>query len=394
MGRNHRQERRALDDLVELCTDKVAGQKDPALPYVGLEQVGPDGAGLLGTLASECSVSTNALFQKGDVLFGKLRPNLRKSVPAPFGGYCSTDILVLRPRPGFDPGFVARVFQAESVFAEAVRTAEGTKMPRTSWDKLKAFRVFVPADLAEQRRIARALDTLDDAIGKTARLLDKLRQVKAGLMHDLLGRGLGGGQLPVGWACSPLGDLLRRTDYGISVPLSESGAVPVLRMMNLQNGELDLADLRYSGGPEARGCLLRPGDVLFNRTNSREHVGRTALWRGELPRASFASYLVRLRTDPARMDSDYLVHFMNLPPVQARIKLLATPAVQQVNVNPTRLRQELLVTHPLDVAEQRALVAELVPVRDRIRAEEAYLGKLRLQRRGLMSDLLSGRVRA
>jgi type I restriction enzyme S subunit len=387
-----RGEWRALADLVELRTDKVAGDKDPALPYVGLEQMASEEPDLLGVLASASSVSVNSLFHPGDILFGKLRPNLHKCVRAPFPGYCSTDILVLRPRPGCEPAFVARLFQTEAVFAEAMRTAEGTKMPRTSWEKLKAFRVFVPEDEGTQREAAQVLDALDAAVSKTRALLDKLRQVRAGLRLDQLTGGAperlaGEGSLPRGWARSRLADLLESTAYGISVPLHEEGRVPVLRMMNLQEGEIDLADLRYSSQLEAENCLLRPGDVLFNRTNSMEHVGRTALWKGDLPRASFASYLVRLTVKPERLDPEYLVHFMNLPPVQARIKLLATPAVQQVNVNPTRLRQELCILHPVEVMKQWRIVAELAPLQDRLRAESAYLAKLRLEKRAYLQGL-------
>lgn len=179
-----------LNELVELSTNKVVRRKDPNLPYIGLEHIAQDSPVILGTDMSDTSISTNSIFQSGDILFGKLRPNLRKSLQVKFNGYCSTDILVFRARAGVLPEFAARVFQREDVFEEAIRTAEGTKMPRTSWDKLKNFRVFVPFQIKEQRTIVEILDSLDEMIAHTESLIQKLKQIKAGLLHDLLTRGL------------------------------------------------------------------------------------------------------------------------------------------------------------------------------------------------------------
>jgi type I restriction enzyme, S subunit len=125
------------------------------------------------------------VFEPGDVLFGKLRPNLHKSVAVDFRGYCSTDILVLRAKPGISSRYACKVFQWGAVFDAAVRTAEGTKMPRTAWAKLKDFPVYCPR-FDEQCRIANILDTVDAAIQQTEALIAKLKQMKAGLLHDLL----------------------------------------------------------------------------------------------------------------------------------------------------------------------------------------------------------------
>jgi type I restriction enzyme S subunit len=84
---------------------------------------------------------------------------------------------------------------------------------------------------------------------------------------------------------------------------------------------------------------------------------------------------------------------MNLPRVQNAIKRLATPAVQQVNVNPTQLRRSLWVVYPCSLSEQQAILEILSTHDERIRAEEAYRDKLKLQKQGLMHDLLTGRVR-
>jgi type I restriction enzyme S subunit len=160
-------------------------------------------------------------------------------------------------------------------------------------------------------------------------------------------------------------------------------------MMNLTDGRIDTADLRYSDSVEARELRLRAGDILFNRTNSLLHVGRTSLWRNELPVASFASYCVRYVCRETEIEPAYLVWYMNLPEVQTFIKRLATPAVQQVNVNPTQLRKLLKVSFPTDQNEQRCVIKLLDCADANVRETEAIISKLRQLKGGLLQDVLT-----
>lgn len=295
---------------------------------------------------------------------------------------------------------------------------------RPVWDRFKAqttqaningaivknMKVSVPP-LSEQRRIAEILDTLDDQIRATEQIIAKLKLAKQGLRDDLLTLGIDEtgkirsqsetsdefsatvvGPRPKSWGVSRLGDFLDSTDYGISSSLSDSGEVPVLRMNNFFEGEAFLADLKYSDTPEAAGLRLRPGDVLFNRTNSLVHVGRTGIWRGQIDRVSFASYLVRLNANPARLRSEYLNHLLNRRQIQIELRRWATPGVHQVNVNPTNLRK-VVVSIPGSLAEQDRVCERLKGQDERIYREIATLRKLKVQKQGLMADLLTGKVR-
>jgi|SRR5579872_414517 len=176
-----------LDKLVALRSEKVTpADKDPALPYIGLEHLAQGSPRLIGTAASGSSVSTNTIFSKNDILFGKLRPNLRKSLLASFDGYCSTDILVLRCLDGIIPSFAGYVFQWDRVFAAATASAVGTKMPRTSWRELRNVQVFKPTSPSEQSSIATVLDALENVLVNSEAVLAKLRQLRSGLIDDLL----------------------------------------------------------------------------------------------------------------------------------------------------------------------------------------------------------------
>jgi len=117
--------------------------------------------------------------------------------------------------------------------------------------------------------------------------------------------------LPEGWIWEKLGWMTCGVEYGTAAKSSERGKVPVLRMGNIQNAKFDWSDLVYaSDQDEIRKYSLREGDVLFNRTNSPELVGKTAIYRGERP-ALFAGYLIRINQLPSIVDSQYLNLFLN-----------------------------------------------------------------------------------
>jgi len=136
-----------------------------------------------------------------------------------------------------------------------------------------------------------------------------------------------------------LGSLLEEIQYGISESLNETGQIPILRMNNLQDGKLELDDLKYydpkSG--ELNRFILRKGDVLFNRTNSFDLVGKVSLFNieGEF---SFASYLIRLKTNNAKLNSRFLNFFLNTPIGLAKIRKYRTPGVSQSNINAQNLK--------------------------------------------------------
>lgn len=117
----------------------------PCTGYIGLEHM-PRGSMILDQWGTaEGLDSGKSFFEKSDVLFGKLRPNFRKVGVAPLGGICSTDILVLRPKPGFSVALALAVLTSEEVLGPAIAASSGTKMPRISWDYIAALPVRVPS---------------------------------------------------------------------------------------------------------------------------------------------------------------------------------------------------------------------------------------------------------
>lgn len=207
-----------LSEVADQRTEKAVPVGTDERRYIALEHLAPGNPIMLGWSTASSAGSAKTVFREGDVLFGKLRPYLRKAAPAPFDGVCSTDILPLFTRDNLDARYLAQLAQWRPLQQHAIATSSGTKMPRTSWAQLGGFEFSLPP-LPEQRKIAAVLSSLDDAIKKTQRVIDQVQIVKRGLMVELVTRGLPGrhtrfkqteiGEIPVEWAALAIDSLCK-----------------------------------------------------------------------------------------------------------------------------------------------------------------------------------------
>ena len=143
-------------------------------------------------------------------------------------------------------------------------------------------------------------------------------------------------ELPSSWRFVKLSKLCASFDYGTSTKSQSSGKVPVLRMGNIQRGEIDWTDLAYtSDRDEIMRYRLQPNTVLFNRTNSPELVGKTAIYRGGKP-AIFAGYLIRIAHLP-ELDPQYLNLCLSTTYAREFCSHVKTDGVSQSNINAQKL---------------------------------------------------------
>ena len=197
---------------------------------------------------------------------------------------------------------------------------------------------------------------------------------------------------------APLGDLVERVQYGCSsLATSDIGGLPMLRMNNLQNDGWDLASLKYIELPpkEAETYRLSPGDLLFNRTNSKELVGKCEVFR-EMEHWVFASYLIRVTLDKTKALPDFVSTFLATAAGRAQIDRVSRQIVGMSNVNAEELKALLLPLPPLDV--QQAFVADMDAAREarrdtRARADELLSGLdgYLLEQLGLVAATEDGR---
>ena len=145
-------------------------------PYIGLEHIEVGTLSLLGHGVASSVTSTKSRFQRGDILFGKLRPYFRKAVRTSFDGICSTDIWVIRAKEGVDQGFLYYCIASWPFVDFANAGSEGTRMPRAKWEYVSRYKILLPS-LSEQRAIAHILGTLDDKIELNRRMNETLEEM-------------------------------------------------------------------------------------------------------------------------------------------------------------------------------------------------------------------------
>ena len=132
----------------------------------------------------------------------------------------------------------------------------------------------------------------------------------------------------------------------------------MLRMGNIQHGEIDYSNLVYSNDPEDNvSLLLQNKDILFNRTNSRELVGKTGIYRGDIP-AIYAGYLVLIR--PIFIDPEYINYMMNSQYEWSYCQNVRSDGINQANVSAAKIGEFLVPIPPLK--EQMRIVQMLIKV--------------------------------
>ena len=188
-------------------------------------------------------------------------------------------------------------------------------------------------------------------------------------------------------------------EYGTSAKCAlqqENADVPVIRMGNLKDGELDWENLKYLPAEHEQfpKLLLQRGDLLFNRTNSAELAGKAALFDGAAL-ASFASYLIRVRFKDS-VDPGWANVVINSPAGRRYVDSVVSQRVGQANVNGTKLKAFPLPLPGRDEQERRVREhGHLVAARQRMRAEVGTLLKRsELLRRSLLTAAFSGRLTA
>ncbi len=202
--------------------------------------------------------------------------------------------------------------------------------------------------------------------------------------------------LPEGWVWASVDQLTVEQKYGSSSKTNEDAAgIPVLRMGNIQDGELDFSNLKYlpRDHSEFPGLYLHDGDLLFNRTNSPELVGKTTVYRSQIEPCSFASYLIGVR-----FSSGYLPEiasaFINSVYGKYWIKSVVVQQVGQANVNGSKL-SALAVPVPTFL-EQREIVSELdfhtSEITDQLKRIDISLKQSTAQRQNILRAAFAGQL--
>ena len=270
---------------------------------------------------------------------------------------------------------------------ELVSKGQGSTFAAIGQRELKSLLIPLPP-LDEQRRIADILNRAAKIERLRAQAAERLREFIPALFVRMFGDPAINS---LGWDEQPLGAFCILTQYGTSKKATnQAGGLPVLRMGNVTyRGDLDCTDLKWVALSEsdAEKYVLRSGDILFNRTNSRELVGKTGIWDGRFQAVS-ASYFIRLRVDETYVSPIYVWAFMNSPSTKQRLFEAARGAIGQANINAREIKALLLPVPPLHLQHRYAKLVETA--RSALRISESGSGDNFALQRSLMSRLLYG----
>lgn len=302
-------------------------------------------------------------------------------------------------RDGVDDGWLYYI--AERSSSTLQRMAGGSTFKEVSRPSVRSLEVLVPP-LPEQRAIAAVLDAVDETIEQIEAVIATTEELRKALLHDLLTRGVPGwhtdwkhvpglGTVPACWDVVTLGECLGTVEYGTNAALNEAfEGAPIVRMGDLTDGEVNISGLKRAAQLVEDGLLLRPGDILFNRTNSIDLVGKVGLV-GELPEpVSFASYLLRLRVT-ASCVARWIFEVLHSATSQQALRRMATKGASQANINPTSLKS-LVMARP-SFQEQKVMADLIEAARSSAEANRNVLEQQQFAKVNLAGALLSGRMR-
>jgi type I restriction enzyme S subunit len=268
----------------------------------------------------------------------------------------------IRPRSGIDPRWLMYHLQCDALSGLLDEYFTGSTIKHLTGVALKRYQ-FRLSPSAEQERILAKIETLlarvqatRDRLARIPAILRKYRELvlTAALTGELTSQWRNSNtlanatedELPATWKRRSLSDVCTGFHYGTSQKSQKEGRIPVLRMGNLQAGKIDWSDLVYTDDEEdITRYLLNGNTVLFNRTNSPELVGKTAIYRGDRP-AIFAGYLVRVITGN-ELDPEYLNYCLNSREFKEYCLRVKTDGVSQSNINAKKLSQYVMPWCPL-----------------------------------------------
>ena len=275
-----------------------------------------------------------------------------------------------------------------------------------------------PETTNEQTAIVRVLDTVDEAIQQTAALIEKLKKIKAGLLHDLLTRGINEngqlrdfvrhpdqfkdsplGKVPKAWKVEPLSALIDSLESGVSVNSQDREKGPselgVLKTSCVNGGVFDCKEHKavVSRDVQRTSCRVRANSIIVSRMNTPILVGENAFVDRDYPGLFLPDRLWQTVMNPDRATCvRWLSHVLQYEPTRRCISDTATGTSGSMKNIAQRKFLAIMIRVP-EPGEQQEIAIRVDAMANRLQAETATLRKLTMMKRGLMQDLLQGRVR-
>lgn len=273
--------------------------------------------------------------------------------------------------------------------------------PKLAIKKIEQLKIPLPP-INEQQRIVERIESLFAKLDRAKELIEntlaQFEQNKMAILHkafigELTAKWRKENNIDLSsWQEKTIDELCTSLKYGTSKKSNPEGSVVVLRMGNLQNGEIDWSNLMYTDDKDdIEKYLLKKGDVLFNRTNSPELVGKTSIYRGEYP-AIYAGYLIKLDYGKDII-GEYLNYMMNSTKAKHYCYTVKTDGVSQSNINAKKIGAfEILVPTIEEQQEIVNILDNLLVKYNKIKNLEQQLEKIELLKKAILAKAFRGEL--
>ena len=326
--------------------------------------------------------------KKNDILYC-LRGSLGKNaiVNIEEGAIASSLVILRSKTEDIDVNYLIKYLNSNYIKEQILKYNNGSSQPNLSAASVKNFNIYLP-NYEKQKEISRILDKAQQLIDKRKEQIEALDELVKSKFIDMFGSPATN---PKGWKVTTIGNITTDVRYGTSKPAVEGGKYPYLRMNNITyNGYLDLDNLKYIDieDDELEKCIVRKGDVLFNRTNSAELIGKTCVFDLEEPMI-IAGYIIRVRLINEVLPI-YLSMFLNSDFGKELLRGMAKGAVNQANINAQELKSIKIASPPIEFQNQ---FADFVKQVDKLKFEmEKSLKELEDNFNSLMQKAFKGEL--
>ncbi len=273
------------------------------------------------------------------------------------------DIWTIKYKEHIDSSYLERFLRSPRALCFYVSKLRSTTARRRTLPKDVFLSLPVPLpQISEQKRIAGILDMADVIRHKREKTITLATDLLRATFIDMFGDPASN---PKGWEWGTIRELVSEVKYGTSQKADVSkGNYPILRMNNLTyEGQLDISDLKYVNLTEAdkKKYLAKKGDLLFNRTNSRKLVGKTAVYDLDYPMA-IAGYLIRVRANE-KANSYYISGYLNSKHGKQTLEAMCKSIVGMANINAQELQNIKILKPPTALQHKYAEMVHTIKLK-------------------------------
>lgn len=348
-----------IDDVCIKKISTVSSKSEDLIDYIDISSVDSKNKRIVDYRTyrlPDAPSRAKQLLENNDIIISTVRPNLNaiaiNNIESSNMKVASTGFCVLRCKEAIDVNYLFNFCKSSKFINGLVSVAKGASYPAVSNSQVRNVAIPLPP-IEVQTQIAATLDAASELITICKQQLAELDELIKSVFYEMFGDPVTNEK---GWEKGQIKDLSEKLQYGTSqkATLKET-QYPILRMNNITySGDMDFSDMKYIELDEKdiEKYLVHKGELLFNRTNSKELVGKTAVYREHKPMA-YAGYLIKL-TPNKSANSEFISGFLNSSYGKKLLYKMAKSIVGMANINAKELGSINIYIPPLELQNQFA----------------------------------------